>query len=61
MEKEHGKLIWSFDISTPSSKDIEEVQVDAMTGEVVRREVETPEQQAREAREREKGGKSRTP
>src|ERR1700744_5390526 len=35
LEKEHGKLIWSFDVATPDSKDITEVNVDAITGDVV--------------------------
>jgi uncharacterized membrane protein YkoI len=35
LEKEHGKLIWSFDISMPKSKNITEVQVDAKTGKIV--------------------------
>jgi uncharacterized membrane protein YkoI len=35
LEKEKGKLIWSFDITTPDSKEITEVNVDAVTGEVV--------------------------
>jgi uncharacterized membrane protein YkoI len=48
LEKEKGKLIWSFDIATPDSKDITEVGVDAITGEVVSVEKETPEQQAKE-------------
>jgi hypothetical protein len=51
LEKEKGKLIWSFDITIPDSKDIKEVNVDAMTGEVVGVETETPEQQAKEAAE----------
>jgi len=49
LEKEHGKLVWSFDISRPASPDITEVQVDAMTGEVVAVEKETPHDEAREA------------
>ena len=49
LEKENGKLVWSFDISMPKSKNITEVQVDAKTGKVVSVEVETPEQQAKEA------------
>lgn len=32
LEKEDGKLIWSFDLSTPGTKDITEVAVDAITG-----------------------------
>jgi uncharacterized membrane protein YkoI len=48
LEKEHGKLIWSFDIARPDSKDITEVAVDAISGKVVSVETETPEQQAKE-------------
>lgn len=48
LEKEKGKLIWSFDIATPGSKDITEVGVDAISGEVVSVETETPEQQKKE-------------
>jgi uncharacterized membrane protein YkoI len=35
LEKEKGRLIWSFDLATPDSKDITEVNVDAITGGVV--------------------------
>ena len=42
LEKENGKLIWSFDIATPGTKDITEVQVDAVTGEVVSVAKEAP-------------------
>jgi uncharacterized membrane protein YkoI len=49
LEKEHGKLIWSFDIATPDSKDITEVNVDAITGEVVSKDKEKPEDEAKEA------------
>lgn len=48
LEKEHGRIIWSFDIATPGSKDITEVAVDAISGEVLSVEKETPEQQKRE-------------
>ena len=48
LEKEHGKLVWSFDISTPGSKNITEVQVDAKTGKIVVLQVETPKDQAKE-------------
>src|SRR5258706_5649843 len=51
LEKEKGKLIWSFDIAIPDSKDIKEVAVDAITGEVVAVDTETPEDQAKEAAE----------
>ena len=48
LEKEHGKLIWSFDIATPDTKNITEVAVDAINGEIVSVETETPERQAKE-------------
>ena len=35
LEREHGKIIWSIALNTPDSKDITEVNVDAVTGEVV--------------------------
>jgi uncharacterized membrane protein YkoI len=43
LEREHGKLIWSFDIATPDSKDITEVNVDAITGALVNVEHEKAE------------------
>lgn len=48
LEKEKGKLIWSFDIATPGSPNITEVGVDAITGDVVSVDTETPEQQKKE-------------
>ena len=51
LEKEHGKLIWSVDITIPDSKDIKEVAVNAVTGEVGEIETETPADQAKEAAE----------
>ncbi|HEY5232124.1 MAG TPA: PepSY domain-containing protein [Verrucomicrobiae bacterium] len=49
LEKEDGKLIWSFDIKTPDSKDIKEVNVNAVTGDVVGDvETETPSAQSKE-------------
>jgi uncharacterized membrane protein YkoI len=48
LEKEKGKLIWSFDIATADSKDFTEIAVDAISGDIVSVEKETPEQQAKE-------------
>ncbi len=48
LEKEKGKFIWSFDIATPGSKNTTEVNVDAITGDVVSVEQETPAQEAKE-------------
>jgi uncharacterized membrane protein YkoI len=54
LEKEHGRLVWSFDIATPGTDVITEVQVDAVTGEVVSVEKETPAQQEAEKKKDEK-------
>ena len=48
LEKEKGRLVWSFDITTPDSKDITEVNVDAKSGEVIAVTKETPEQEKKE-------------
>ena len=48
LEMEHGKLVWSFDIATPDSKDITEVQVDAKTGKIVSVEKESAASEAKE-------------
>ena len=49
LEDENALLVWSFDIARPGSADISEVQVDAMTGQIASKVVETPEDQAKEA------------
>jgi hypothetical protein len=54
LEEEKGKLIWSFDIVAPGSKDITEVAVDAISGEVISVEKETPTQEEKEERDRTK-------
>ena len=41
----------------PGSKNITEVQVSALTGEVVSVEIETPAQQEKEKKDKEKEGK----
>jgi uncharacterized membrane protein YkoI len=42
IEKEKGKLIYSFDMQQPGVKGIEEVNIDANTGAVVNTEHENP-------------------
>jgi len=59
IEKEDGKLVWSFDITTPGTADITEVLVDALTGAVISVEKETPADQAKEKKEDEKGSKDK--
>ncbi len=51
LEKEKGKLIWSFDITTPDSKDITEVNVCAISGAVLSVEKESPKEAAKEKAE----------
>jgi len=41
IEREGGKLIYSFDIKVPKKSGVEEVNVDAMTGTVVKKEHES--------------------
>lgn len=49
IEREGGKLIYSFDIKVPGKSGIEEVNVDAMTGGLVAHEHETPKAEKKEA------------
>ena len=48
IEKEGGKLIYSFDIQLPGVKGIEEVHVDAATGALIATEHENAATEARE-------------
>ncbi len=50
LEQEHGRLIWSFDIAKPRSKNIAEVNIDAKTGKIVAVNIETPAKEKREAK-----------
>ncbi len=50
LENEHGKLVWSFDIKQVNSGNVVEVQVDAKTGAVVSKKIESPADQAKEAK-----------
>ncbi|MBA3646158.1 MAG: PepSY domain-containing protein [Gemmatimonadaceae bacterium] len=52
LEREHGKLLWSFDLKTAGKTGIDEVQVDAMTGAVIGKTVhESPKTEKKEARQ----------
>ena len=57
LEKENGKLIWSFDIAKSGTRNITEVQVDAKTGKIVSTQTETSADQIRETTT-EKAGKN---
>lgn len=51
IEKEHGKLVFSFDLAVTGKTGIEEVQVDAVSGKIVSVEHESAEDEAKEAKE----------
>ena len=51
LEKENGKLQWSFDVTTSDSKDITEVNIDAITGAVISADKESAADAAKEATE----------
>ena len=48
IEREKGKLIYSFDLKVPGKSGVQEVNVDAMTGAVVGTEHETAKSEAAE-------------
>lgn len=49
IERENGKLIYSFEIKVAGKTGIEEINVDAITGNVVNHEHETPQAEKKEA------------
>jgi uncharacterized membrane protein YkoI len=49
LEREHGHLVWSFDIVQSTTPNVTEVQVNAINGTVVSIATETPADQAKEA------------
>jgi hypothetical protein len=48
LEREHGKLIYSFDIQVPGKTGVEEVNVNAITGKVVGKKYESAKTEAKE-------------
>ena len=57
LEEEDGKLIYSYDIKVAGKKGIEEIQVDAMSGAVVKSEHEDPATEKQEAEDDKKAAK----
>ena len=49
IEKEKGRIVWSFDIAQPGTHDITEILVDAKTGKIISARTESPRDQAIEA------------
>jgi len=45
LEKANGREVWTFDLSTPSSRNFTEVVIDAESGKVLSVRVETPADQ----------------
>ena len=49
LEREHGNLIYSYDITVPGKTGIDEVNVNAIDGTVVAKQHETPKAEKKEA------------
>jgi|SRR5262249_37833056 hypothetical protein len=49
LEREHGHLIYSYDVEVPGKSGIDEVNVDAMTGKVIAKTHEGAKAERREA------------
>ena len=60
LEREHGKLIYSYDIKVAGKSGIEEVNIDALTGALVAHEHETPTAEKKEAAQERKEGTTAT-
>ena len=57
LEREKGKLIYSYDVKVPGKSGMEEVNVSAMTGKVVAREHESAAREKKEAAEEKREAK----
>jgi len=57
LEKEKGRLIYSYDIKTAGKSGIDEVNVDAMTGKIIAFAHESPADEKKEAAEDAKAAK----
>src|SRR4051812_12470050 len=58
LEREHGKLIYSYDISVPGKSGIDEVNVNAIDGSVVAKSHESPKTEKKEAKQEAKEKKT---
>ncbi|MBW8769387.1 MAG: PepSY domain-containing protein [Gemmatimonadetes bacterium] len=58
LEREGGKLIYSFDVKAPHKSGVEEVNVDATTGTVVKKEHESAKQEKAEMKQEAKAAKA---
>ncbi|MDB5956510.1 PepSY domain-containing protein [Ramlibacter sp.] len=55
LEREHGKLVWSFDIAQAARQGVTEIQVDALSGAIVSVKRESASAEAKEAAAEAKG------
>jgi uncharacterized membrane protein YkoI len=60
LEREHGRLVYSFDISRPHMGGVEEIQISATTGKLVSRHHETPAKEAAERQAEASEAKTKT-
>lgn len=58
IEREGGKLIYSFDMKVAGKSGIDEVNIDAITGQVISNKHETPKEERAEARADAKAAKA---
>jgi uncharacterized membrane protein YkoI len=61
LERENGKLLYSYDLRTEGKSGIDEVQVNAMTGKIVSVQHETPAMERKEAAEEKKAAAKKKP
>jgi len=59
LERENGKLIYSYDITVPGKTGIDEVNVNAMDGSVVAKQHENPKAEKKEAAQEAKEKKTK--
>ena len=51
LETEHGHLQWSFDLTTPATSQVTEVNVDAITGKILSTQTESAGDEAHESKQ----------
>ena len=61
IEREGGKLIYSFDMKVAGKSGIEEVNIDAMTGKLISKQHESPADEKKEAKADAKAKKAAKP
>lgn len=61
LEREKGKLMYSYDIKTAGKSGIDEVNIDAMTGKIIGFAHESPADERKEAAEDAKAAKKKKP